>query len=91
VKKTGETSPLRLDTAIEDGGIVGEIEDEVEFHEFVNLIVTDRPKGASNQFKLGEKVTIGLDFEKLGEKFDYRLNRCWASSDNNDGNVDISN
>ena len=89
VKKMGSTSLLMIDT-VTDRGLIGQIEDEFEFHEFADLIVVDRPEGASNEFRLGEHVTIGLDFDRLDANFDYRMNRCWAMSPTNDGNLLVS-
>ena len=88
VRKTGEAALLKVDT-LQDRGLLGSIEDEFEFHEFINLVVVDRPEGAANEFRLGEKITIGLDFKKLDENFDYRLNRCWALSPVKEGESSI--
>ena len=85
----GSTSLLMIDT-VSDRGLIGQIEDEFEFHEFADLIVVDRPEGASNEFRLGEHVTIGLDFDRLDANFDYRMNRCWAMSPTNDGKLILS-
>ena len=90
VKKLGQTGTLTIDTLTDRGLIDGGkgLADEIEFHEYVQLVVMDRPEGAANEFRLGEKITVGLDFDELGDKFDYRLNRCWALSDNHDGKLE---
>ena len=85
--KKGSTSLLTLETSESNRGLIGAIEDEFEFHEYVDLVVLNRPIGAANEFRLGERVSIGLDFETLDQKFDYRLNRCWALSPTYDGNL----
>ena len=82
----GHTSSITLETASETS-IIGEIEDEIIFHEFVALEVINRPAGAVDEFRLGERVEIGLDFDDLDQNFDYVINKCWAFSDTNAGNT----
>ncbi|CAG5100087.1 Oidioi.mRNA.OKI2018_I69.XSR.g16836.t1.cds [Oikopleura dioica] len=82
VATLGHTSSITLETASETS-IIGEIEDEIIFHEFVALEVINRPAGAADEFRLGERVEIGLDFDDLDQNFDYVINKCWAFSDTN--------
>lgn len=70
------TGPITL--AIESK--IGEIEDEIIFHELVALKVMKRFDDFGEEFHLGELVEIGLDFEKLNENFDFVINKCWAFS-----------
>ena len=43
-----------------------------------------QPLGHAQEYRLGEQITLSLDFTQLDAAFDYRLNKCWAtdSSDN---------
>ena len=41
--------------------------------------------GHANEFRLGELVTLTLEFNQLDDNFDYRLNKCWTLDANNDG------
>jgi len=80
VTTVGSTGSITLETASETS-IIGEIEDEIIFHEFVALEVINRPAGAVKEFRLGERVEIGLDFDDLDANFDFVINKCWAFSD----------
>ena len=84
VTTVGSTGSITLETASETS-IIGEIEDEIIFHEFVALEVINRPAGAVKEFRLGERVEIGLDFEDLDANFDFVINKCWAFSDSEPG------
>ena len=37
------------------------------------------------EFRLGEEITLGLDFTKLDEALDYRFDKCWAKRADNSG------
>ena len=50
-----------------------------------DLIVTN--SGHADEFRLGELVTLTLEFNQLDDNFDYRLNKCWTLDSNNDGNI----
>lgn len=90
VTTVGSTGSITLETASETS-IIGEIEDEIIFHEFVALEVINRPAGAVKEFRLGERVEIGLDFDDLDANFDFVINKCWAFSDSQPGITLFSN
>ena len=43
--------------------------------------------GHADEFRLGELVTLTLEFNQLDDNFDYRLNKCWTLDSNNDGKI----
>ena len=45
--------------------------------------------GHSNEFRLGEKIKLGLDFIKLDAALDYRIDKCWAKGENNTGEIGL--
>ena len=63
-----------------DVALVGDLEDEFKLVDYASLIVVNSPLGHTSEYRLGEEISLSLDFTRLTSSFDYRLNKCWATS-----------
>jgi len=79
VSKVVNTQLINIDV-VNDVSLVGDLSDNFALVDYAALIVTDKPEGHASEYRLGEEITLSLDFTKLDHAFDYRLNRCYATN-----------
>ena len=79
VKKVVNTQLINIDVENEVS-LVGDLTDDFALVDYASLIVTNMPDGHAQEYRLGEEITLSLDFTKLDAAFDYRLNRCYATN-----------
>ena len=100
ITKTIDVDMAQIDV-ITDLSLMGDIEEEFTLNEYAALVIDGSPEGYfnlfitrvlivvnsghANEFRLGELVTLTLEFNQLDDNFDYRLNKCWTLDANNDG------
>ena len=60
--------------------LVGDLKDEFRLVDYASLIVVNSPLGHASEYRLGEEISLSLDFTRLTNAFDFRLNKCWATS-----------
>ena len=99
ITKTIDVDMAQIDV-VTDLSLMGDIEEEFTLNEYAALVIDGSPEGKlpvitrdlivtnsghADEFRLGELVTLTLEFNQLDDNFDYRLNKCWTLDSNNDG------
>ena len=79
VQKVVNTQLINIDVENEVS-LVGDLTDDFALIDYASLIVTNMPDGHANEYRLGQEITLSLDFTQLEAAFDYRLNRCYATN-----------
>ena len=79
VSKVVNTQLINVEV-VNDVSLVGDLTDDFALVDYAALIVTNTPDGHASEYRLGEQITLSLDFTRLDHAFDYRLNRCYATN-----------